>query len=112
MKVKTHNNRKKFSKYYSKFRDNGFVLVKNFLKKTDCEKAAKWLKSQDPKKFAKSWVDRAPSVPLAIYFGVHEDNTPVSKIAKDKSRLSMGLHATSDKKTLRKLKKSHVNIFS
>jgi len=86
--MKTHKNIKKFNKYFSEFESKGFVLVKNFFKKKNCEKAAKWLKFQNPKKLAKSWTEQEPAVPLAVYFAIHKDNTPISKLAKNKSLLN------------------------
>ena len=65
--MKTHKNINKFNKYFCQFHDKGFVVVKNFFKKKDCEKAAKWLKSQNPRKFAKSWTEQEPNVPLTVF---------------------------------------------
>jgi len=88
---------KTFSKHSKQFQNDGFVLVKNLLNKKNCIRAANWLKSQDPKKFLTSWTDKEPNVPLAIYFGVHEDNSIISKIAKHKSVLNFASKLMNNK---------------
>ena len=88
---------KTFSKHSKQFQNDGFVLVKNLLSKKNCTRAANWLKSQDPKKFLTSWTDKEPNVPLATYFGVHEDNSIISKIAKHKSVLNFASKLMNNK---------------
>jgi|TARA_Y100000294_G_C8516695_1_gene321164 ectoine hydroxylase len=95
--MQKHKNIKKFSKYLSEFEKKGFVLVKNFFKKKSCEKAARWLKFKNQKKLAKSWTEQEPAVPLAVYFAIHRNDTPISKLAKNKSLLNFASKLINDK---------------
>lgn len=70
-----------------KFKQDGYVLVKGFYNIEECKNAAEWLKSQDLKKLAKSWTEQEPGVDLAVYSVIHEGETPISKIAKNKKML-------------------------
>ena len=95
--MQKHKNIKKFSKYLGEFEKKGFVLVKNFFKKKSCEKAARWLKFKNQKKLAKSWTEQEPAVPLAVYFAIHRNDTPISKLAKNKSLLNFASKLINDK---------------
>ena len=95
--MQKHKNIKKFSKYLSEFEKKGFVLVKNFFKKKSCKKAARRLKFKNQKKLAKSWTEQEPAVPLAVYFAIHRNDTPISKLAKNKSLLNFASKLINDK---------------
>ena len=78
---------KQETNFIDKFKQDGYVLVKGFFNIEECKNAAKWLKSQDPKKLAKSWTEQEPGVDLAVYSVIHEGETPISKVAKNKKML-------------------------
>jgi ectoine hydroxylase len=76
-------NKKIINNFKKKFNKDGYIIVKNFFKKKDCLKAVEWLKKQNPKKIINSWTEQEPNVPLAVYFAIHNYETPISKLAKD-----------------------------
>ena len=84
-------------KYYKSYHSNGFILLKNFINKNECLKAANWLNSQDQKKFANSWTEQEPGVPLAVYFSIHKKKTPLSKLINDEKILKFASMLTGDK---------------
>jgi len=86
----------KFSKYKKEYEKNGFVLVKNFLNKKKCKKTLNWLNSKNKKKLAKSWTEQEPGVDLAVYFVVHEGNSPISKLANNKKVLNFASKLVDD----------------
>ncbi len=95
--MQSNKNIKNFKKYYKYYQDNGYVLIKNFFNKKDCANATKWLQSKNHKKLAKSWTEQEPGVPLAVYFGIHKDNTPIAKLARNKSMLDFASKLVKDK---------------
>ena len=70
-----------------KFQEKGYLLVKDFFKRDQCELASGWLKKQDHSKLAKSWTEQEPAVDLAVYSVIHEGDTPISKIASNQRML-------------------------
>lgn len=84
------------SKYKKDFLKAGYVIVKNFLKKKDCIKACNWLQK---KKYylANSWTEQEPMVPLAVYFAPHNQNNPISKLAKTNRILDFASHLIGEK---------------
>ncbi|MFZ9292479.1 MAG: phytanoyl-CoA dioxygenase family protein [Ilumatobacteraceae bacterium] len=65
------------------FRTKGFVTVRGLFPRAEAEAAATWLHAQDPDAVAKSWTEREPGVPLAVYSVAHEGGTPVSRVITD-----------------------------
>ena len=94
--MKINKNIKKFNKYLRHFDKHGYVLIKNFFTKKDCESAAKWLRRKNQKKLAKTWTEQEPGVPLAVYFVVHKGNSPISKLARNKSVLDFASKLVKD----------------
>ena len=92
--MKTINTLKKYQKEYEK---NGFVLIKNFIDKSKCVKALKWLNSKNKKKLAKSWTELEPGVDLAVYFIIHQGNSPVSELVNNKKVLNFASQLVKDK---------------
>lgn len=90
-------NNRKYKKLYNDYHKNGYVLIKNFLKKSECVKAAEWLNKQDQKKFANSWTEQEPGVPLAVFFSIHKKKTPLSKLINNEKILSFAAKLTKDK---------------
>ena len=88
---------KNFKKYQKHYFDKGYVLIKNFFDKKDCLKAVKWLNSKNHNKLAKSWTEQEPGVPMAVYFAVHKGNSPISKLAKNKTMLDFASKLVKDK---------------
>lgn len=70
-----------------KFKNDGYVLVKNFFQYEKCKNAADWLKNQNQTKLAKSWTEQEPGVELAVYSVVHDNNTPISNLCTDNALL-------------------------
>ena len=87
------NNISNFKRHYQK---NGFVLIKNFLKKNDCSKALKWMNAQNKKKLAKTWTEQEPGVPLAVHFVIHDGKSPIAKLANNKSVLNFASKLVED----------------
>ena len=72
------------------YKKDGFVLVKNFLPKSECTKALSWLNKKNKKKLAKTWTEQEPGVDLAVFFIIHNKlNNPISKLANNKKVLSL-----------------------
>lgn len=78
------------------FKKRGYVIVKKFFSKKSCVDASKWLHKQNPKKLANSWTEQEPMVPLAVYFAIHNYETPISKLAKDKDLLNCASKLIND----------------
>lgn len=90
-------NIKDIKKFKKKFNKDGYIIVRNFFKKKDCLNAARWLKKQDPKKIINSWTEQEPNVPLAVYFAIHNFETPISKLAKDNELLDLASKLINNK---------------
>jgi ectoine hydroxylase-related dioxygenase (phytanoyl-CoA dioxygenase family) len=80
-----------------KFNKDGYVIIKNFFKKDECLNASRWLKKQDPKKIRTSWTEQEPNVPLAVYFAIHNYETPISMLAKDYRLLNFASELINNK---------------
>lgn len=78
------------------FKQKGYVVIKNFFSKKKCIDASRWLHKQNPKKLANSWTEQEPMVPLAVYFAIHNYETPISKLAKDKDLLNCASKLIND----------------
>ena len=83
-------------KYQKEYEKNGFVLIKNFIDKSKCTKALKWLKSKNKKKLAKSWTELEPGVDLAVYFIIHKEESPISELVNDKKVLDFASKLVKD----------------
>ena len=59
------------------FKDQGYIIFKSFYPKKKLDDALKWLKTRDPKKIAKSWTEKEPGVPIAVYSALGDKNTKV-----------------------------------
>ena len=79
------------------FKDQGYLVLKSFYSKKKLVDALKWLKSRDPKKIAKSWTEKEPGVPIAVYSALGDKNTKVSRIASDEKILDLASQLMSDK---------------
>ena len=80
------------------YKKDGFVLVKNFLPKSECTKALSWLNKKNKKKLAKTWTEQEPGVDLAVFFIIHNKlNNPISKLANNKKVLSLASELVDDK---------------
>ena len=80
-----------------KFDKQGFIIIKNFYSKKKINEALKWLKSRNPKKIAKSWTEKEPGVPIAVYSALGDKNTKVYKIASDRKILNIASQLMSEK---------------
>lgn len=89
----TNNKNKNINFYHT----NGYVLLKNFLNKKECLKAASWLNRQKQEKFANSWTEQEPGVPLAVFFSIHRKKTPLSKLINNEKILDFASKLTGDK---------------
>ena len=88
----------KLSKFQIKqFRDQGYLVLKSFYSKKRLNDALKWLKTRDPKKIAKSWTEKEPGVPIAVYSALGDKNTKVYRVASDKKILDLASQLMSDK---------------
>ena len=79
------------------FKEDGYILLKDIIPKDVSQSAAKWLRGRDQEKLAKTWTDQEPGVPLAVYQCVHQDSSPISKIANDKNMLEIASILMSEK---------------
>ena len=79
------------------FKEQGYLVLKSFYPKKNINEALKWLKSRDPKKIAKSWTEKEPGVPIAVYSALGDKNTKVYRIASDKKILDLASQLMSDK---------------
>ncbi len=79
------------------FKEQGYLVLKSFYSKKNLNEALKWLKSRDPKKIAKSWTEKEPGVPIAVYSALGDKNTKVYRIASDKKILDLASQLMSDK---------------
>ena len=78
------------------FKKNGFFLYKNFFKKTEINKAKKWMLSQNPKKIIKSWTETEPAVKMSVYSVLNEKKTPVSILSNNKKMLEVASSLIED----------------
>ena len=79
------------------FKDQGYLIFKSFYPKKRLDDALKWLKTRDPKKIAKSWTEKEPGVPIAVYSALGDKNTKVYQIASDKKILDLASQLMLDK---------------
>ena len=79
------------------FKDQGYLIFKSFYPKKKLDDTLKWLKSRDPKKIAKSWTEKEPGVPIAVYSALGDKNTKVYRVASDKKILDLASQLMSDK---------------
>ena len=79
------------------FKDQGYLIFKSFYPKKRLDDALKWLKTRDPKKIAKSWTEKEPGVPIAVYSALGDKNTKVYRVASDKKILDLASQLMSDK---------------
>ena len=79
------------------FKKQGFLVIKNFYSKKKNKEALKWLKSRNPKEIAKSWTEKEPGVPIAVYSALGDKNTKVYKIASDRKILNLATQLMSEK---------------
>ncbi len=90
-------NNASLQRFQNEYERNGFVLIKNFIDKSKCTKALKWLNSKNKKKLAKSWTELEPGVDLAVYFIVHQGKSPVSELVNNKKILDFASKLVRDK---------------
>ena len=93
MKNTTSLNLKKFKKKYD---EDGFVLIKNFIKRKDCKNALDWLKRKNKKKLVKSWTEKEPGVEAAVYFVVHKKQNQISNLVNDKKIMKFASYLAND----------------
>jgi ectoine hydroxylase len=65
------------------FRRDGYFVQRGFVDRARTDEASRWLGSQDPDKLVKSWTEREPGVPLAVFSVAHEGDHPVAQLARD-----------------------------
>lgn len=92
MKLSNQN----IKKYKQEYNKNGFVLVKNFLSKSKCKEALKWLNKKNKKKLSKSWTEQEPGVDLAVYFVIHGGKSLIAKLANNKKVLDLASELVND----------------
>ncbi len=80
-----------------KFNKDGYLIIKSFFSKKKISDTLRWLRSRDPRKIAKSWTEKEPGVPIAVYSALSEKKTKVYQIASDKKILSFASQLMSDK---------------
>ena len=83
-------------KYREEYKKQGFVLVKNFINKSECSKALKWLNTKNKKKLSNSWTELEPGVELAVYFIIHNGKSPVAKLANNNKVLDFASKLVDD----------------
>ena len=88
MKKYSNNEINKATKY---FETNGYYLFKNLFPYNVVEQAASWLKSKNLEKLSKTWTEKEPGVSLAVYQNIHQNNSPISKIASNKISVAYGM---------------------
>ena len=91
-----HSN-KKLEQSIKSYKNNGFVLMKNFVNQKECVNAFDWLNKKNQKKLANTWTEQEPGVPLAVYFAVHKGNSPISKLTNKPEILNFASKLTGDK---------------
>ena len=69
------------------FKKNGYYLERSFFNKSRIYKALKWLRKQNPSKLVKSWTEKEPGVPLAVYSVIHEESNDIARLTRDKKML-------------------------
>lgn len=72
------------------FRRDGYYVQRKFVDPARAREAARWLATQDPDRVAKSWTEREPGVPLAVFSVAHEGDHPVARLARDPRVLDIG----------------------
>jgi len=90
--MKLKNNKKDIEN----FNKNGFFLFEGAFQEADVEEAVKWLKSQNLQALAKTWTDQEPLVPLAVYQNIHNNNSPLAKLASNPGMLKIASHLMRD----------------
>jgi ectoine hydroxylase-related dioxygenase (phytanoyl-CoA dioxygenase family) len=78
------------------YQQEGYYLAKKIFKPKQAQEAADWLRSQNLKKLAKSFMDQSPCDDLAKYQSIHNGDTPIAKIATDPGMLQIASQLAGD----------------
>ena len=78
------------------YQENGYVLVKDFFTTDQTTAAGDWLRNQDQESLAKTFTDQEPGVKLAVYQNVHNEESPISKLANDERVLRLASELMGD----------------
>ena len=78
------------------YKENGYVLVKGFFTTDQTKAAGDWLRSQDQESLARTFTDQEPGVKLAVYQNVHNEESPISKLANDERVLRFASELMED----------------
>ena len=78
------------------YQENGYVLVKDFFTTDQTTAAGDWLRNQDQESLAKTFTDQEPGVKLAVYQNVHNEESPISKLANDERVLRFASELMED----------------
>ena len=78
------------------YQENGYVLVKGFFTSDQTKAAGDWLRSQDQESLAKTFTDQEPGVKLAVYQNIHNEESPISKLANDERVLRLASELMGD----------------
>ena len=78
------------SEAIEQFGRDGYYIQRGFIDRARAEEASRWLADQDPDELARSWTEREPGVPLAVFSVAHEGDHPVARVASDPRILDVG----------------------
>jgi len=70
-------------KQINTFKENGYLLVRNFTDLKLINKGVNWLNKIDLKKYVNSWTEKEPLVDIAVLSSAHNTKSPISDISKD-----------------------------
>jgi len=85
-----------FKTYKKKYERDGFVLLKNYVKKQECKKALEWLNKKNKNKIAKSWTEKEPGVEAAVYFVVHKKKNLISNLINNPKIMELASFLAND----------------
>ncbi|MDA2909543.1 hypothetical protein MYX04_01275 [Nitrospiraceae bacterium AH_259_D15_M11_P09] len=71
------------------FKDWGYYPHRGLFERDIVEAACAWLKDKNPDLLSKSWTEKEPGVPLAVFSAIHKGHHPVAAIATDKRVLEI-----------------------
>ena len=75
--------------FVNEFKNKGYYLAKNVFNTQEINEALTWFNKQDPNDLVKSWTEKEPQVPIAVYSDIHNNDDPISKICNNKKMLNM-----------------------
>ena len=78
------------------YQRDGFYIARGLFDKKKTQEAASWLRSKNLEELAKSFMDQSPGDPLAKYQSIHNEDSPIARIASDPKMIQIASELAGD----------------